>query len=267
MRKSERKKSSPASSQISILQNLPEGIRQELLSSYNQIVKNFRERRWEPSELNGGKLCEIAYTILRGHVDGKIPHKSTKPKNMAEACRDFEKVPAVSFPRSVRIQIPRILIALYEIRNNRGVGHVGGDVDPNHMDATCVLEMSKWILSELVRLFHDVSPKEAAQTVDAIVERTLPIIWEVDGKLRVLVPRMTMKDRVLLLLYHKSTPVAEEDLMIWIEHSNASVLRRDILRPAHKEKLIEYDPKTHTVHISPVGSDHVETSILTKMAT
>jgi hypothetical protein len=155
-----------------------------------------------------------------------------------------------------------MLIALYEIRNNRGVGHVGGDVDPNHMDAICVLEMSKWVLGELVRIFHAVSTEEAAHAVDAIVERTLPIIWEVGGKLRVLEPNMSMTDKTLVLLYHSSGPVAEGHLLTWVEHSNASVFRRDVLRPAHKKKLLEYDSESHTVQISPRGSDHVETSIL-----
>lgn len=249
---------------MSFLEQIPEGIRNELLSAYNQILKNFRERRWEPAELNGGKLCEIVYSILRGHVDGKFPARSTKPKNMLDACKDLEKASSTSFSRSVRIQIPRMLIALYEIRNNRGVGHVGSDVDPNHMDAMCVLEMSKWILSELVRIFHGMSAKEASYAVDAIVERTLPLVWEVGGRLRVLEPGMDMTDRTLVLLYHSSTPVAEDILRQWVEHSNASVYRRDVLRRAHKDKLLEYDFAARTVQISPLGSDHVETFILNK---
>jgi hypothetical protein len=114
---------------------LPDGLKKALLGSFNEIMRNFRERRWEPSELNGGKLCEVVHSILRGHVDGRMPALPMKPRNMVDACHDLEKADAKRFSRSVRIQIPRMLIALYEIRNNRGVGHVGGDVDPNHMDA------------------------------------------------------------------------------------------------------------------------------------
>ena len=132
----------------SVLDTLPEGLRKELLDAFNQIVKNFRERRWEPSELNGGKLCEVVYTILKGYGDGKYPAKAAKPKNMVLACQKLE-TEAAGAPRSIRIHIPRMPIALYEIRNNRNVGHVGGDVDPNHMDAVCVLQMAKWIMAEL----------------------------------------------------------------------------------------------------------------------
>lgn len=245
----------------SLLAHLPASLRSELLDAYAEILRNFRERRWEPAELNGGKLCEIAYSILKGYVDGKFPNKASKPKNMVDACRGLELVPS-SFPRSVRIQIPRMLIALYEVRNNRGVGHVGGDVNPNHMDAVCVLEMSKWVMSDLVRVFHNVTTEEAATAVDGLVERTLPIVWKVGENLRVLDPAMSMRDKSLLLLYHSRGAVDEDVLYRWVEHSNASVFRRDVIRRAHKDKLVEYDPSEKTVEISPIGIAYVESSLL-----
>ena len=253
-----------ASTQIleaELLWLLPESLRNELLSAYAEIVRNYRERRWEPSELNGGKLCEVVYSILKGHAAGSYPKRSTKPSNMVDACRRLENETS-SIPRSIRIQIPRMLMALYEVRNNRGVGHVGGDVDPNHMDATCVVEMSKWLMSELVRLFHNVSTEAASAAVSALVERTLPTVWEVGNNLRVLDPKMSMRDRTLILLYHRRGAVRETDLCQWVEHSNAAVYRRDVLRKAHRSKLLEYDAAAGTVEISPVGIDYVERLLL-----
>jgi hypothetical protein len=84
---------------------------------------------------------------------------------MVDACKALEKAPQ-TLPRSIRIQIPRMLVALYEIRNNRGVGHVGGDVNPNHMDAVAVLAMSKWLVAELIRVLHDVDTQTATDLVE-----------------------------------------------------------------------------------------------------
>src|SRR5437016_1443817 len=95
---------------------LPAGLRRDLLGAFEEILRNFRERRWEPAELNGGKLCEAVYSILRGHVDAKMPSRATKPKNMLDACQALEQVEAKKASRTVRIQIPRMLIALYEVR-------------------------------------------------------------------------------------------------------------------------------------------------------
>ena len=49
---------------------LPDGLREELLEAFDKILRNFRERRWEPAELNGGKLSEVVYCFIRGFADG-----------------------------------------------------------------------------------------------------------------------------------------------------------------------------------------------------
>lgn len=244
-----------------VLGMIPDGLRTPLLKAYNEIQTNFRERRWEPSELNGGKLCEIVYTIISGHITGSFPHKPSKPSNMVSACQAIEQTPANTTSRSARIQIPRMLVALYEIRNNRNVGHVGGDVDPNEMDAVAVLYMARWIMAELIRIFHNVDTEIAQRIVDSLAERISPSLWQVDGKTRVLDPSLSMKEKTLLLLYCSQKSVNETDLVAWIEHSNPSIYRRDILRKMHAARLIEYNGDNGKVTISPTGINYVETEL------
>lgn len=240
---------------------LPDTLRDELLLAYGEIVRNYMEHRWEPAELNGGKLCEVVYTILKGHIDGHYPTHANKPSNMVDACRSLEQARS-SFSRSVRIQIPRMLIALYEIRNNRGVGHVGSDVNPNQMDATSVLYMGKWIMGELIRIFHNVDIQTATNTVECIVERILPIVWEIDGKKRVLDTDVNMREKTLLLLYSSTHPLSDKNLIEWTEHSNPSTYRRDVLLSLHKDKFVEYDRQKGLVHLSPKGTAFVEGNLI-----
>lgn len=249
-----------------VLGALPPTLRDELLDAFSSIVRNFRERRWEPAELNGGKLCEVVYSILKGYADGKYPARAKKPANMVDACRKLEQE-AASAPRSIKIQIPRMLIALYEIRNNRNVGHVGGDVDPNHMDAMCVLQMSKWVVAELVRTLHNVDTDTATTIVESLVDRETPLIWEVNGKRRVLNTTMSMREKTLVILHGDGGEVKVGDLVSWIEHSNSSVYRRDVLRKAHRDRLIEFDAARGTVQISPRGIEYVEESLLPRLVT
>jgi hypothetical protein len=239
-----------------LLANLPAGLRDELVKALNKITANYREGRWEPAELNGGKLCEIVYSIVRDHADGVMPARPSGPQNMVDACRQLER--ERQLPRSLRIQIPRMLIALYEIRNNRGVGHAGGDVNPNHMDAVAVLYMAKWLVAELIRVFHGVTTTEATDAVDLLIERELPIVWSVDGKKRVLDGKLSQRAKTLLLLYSEPEAVAETDLRNWVEAANASAYRRDILRKAHRERLLEYDEINRTVRLSPKGARYAE---------
>lgn len=240
------------------LGHLPPGLRGELLTAYNAIVTNYRMCRWEPSELNGGKFCEVVYTILRGHVDGSFPARASKPSNMVDACRELEKATGT---RSVRIQIPRMLLALYEIRNNRGVGHVGGDVDANHMDAANVVATARWILAELVRVFHNLDAVAATAVVEALTERDVPVIWEVGDRKRVLNTGLSRKDKTLLLLYATPGAAAESDLVSWMEQRYPASYRKDVLRPLHDAKLVEHDRQARTVQLSPLGSRYVEENL------
>jgi hypothetical protein len=155
-----------------------------------------------------------------------------------------------------------MIVALYEVRNNRNVGHVGGDVDPNHMDAVCVLQMSKWIVAELIRVLHEQPVEEAAALVEALVEREIPLVWKVGDKMRVLDPDLSYKDTTMILLHAVSGPVQESDLFTWTEHSNATAYRRDILVKLHKARLLEYNRDAGTIELSPRGVEYAESLLV-----
>lgn len=247
-----------------LLASLPAGLRDPLLETYREIAKNFAEHRWEPSELNGGKFCECVYWICRGYISGNYEARPSKPKNMRDDCRMLEGMPDSGKPadRSFRIQIPRLLPALYEIRNNRGIGHVGGDVDPNLMDATAVYSVASWILAELVRVFHNIKTTEAQETVDGLVERKTPLTWSAGTANRVLDTGLSAAAQTLLLLHQALGWVSEADLIKSVEYSNASAYRAKVLVKLHKGRLIEFDKTSGRARISPKGAKYVEEEII-----
>jgi hypothetical protein len=73
-----------------IFPNLPKGLCDSLIQTFQEIAANFAEHRWEPSELNGGKFCEVAYSIINGALSGTYPAKPSKPKDMRGACLALE---------------------------------------------------------------------------------------------------------------------------------------------------------------------------------
>lgn len=253
-----------------LLGGIPSGLRSTLIDSLSEICRNYSERRWEPSELNGGKLCEAVYCVAHGVLSGTFPAIASKPANMVDACRDLERnyppVPGRVGDRSLRILIPRLILGIYEFRSNRGVGHVGSDVDPNFMDATLVHGMSKWLVAELIRIFHQVTTYDAELAVNALVERKLPIIWERDGIRRVLVVGLDYADETLLLLYSTPNWTAASDLVNWTEHSNGTVYRRTVLTRLHDDRLIEFDAKQDRACITPAGIRVVESRLLPKVS-
>jgi len=248
-----------------VLAGLPSGLREELIACHNTIRRNYVEQRWEPAELNGGKLAEVVYTILSGALSGSFPASASKPPNMLSACRQLEQFPPDASrvgDRSLRILIPRLLPVLYEIRNNRGVGHVGGDVDPNHADAEAVVAMANWVLAELIRVFHEVGLAEAQEAVEVIVSRVHPLVWSVGEAKRVLNPKIAAKYKVLLLLYSEGSWVEVTLLQSWIEYENSSLFKSRVLRQLHAEKLVEFDSQDNRAVISPKGIYYVEENFL-----
>jgi hypothetical protein len=155
-----------------------------------------------------------------------------------------------------------MLLGLYDKRNNRGVGHTGGDVDPNFMDASAVYAIASWVMAELVRVFHGVGTQEAQETVDLLVERKITLVWAVEKVRRVQDPTMRKEDQALVLLYSKPAWVAEQDLYQWVEYSTASMFRKNILVPLHKARLIEFDAQGARARISPLGAQQVERNVL-----
>lgn len=242
------------------LATIPEGLRAPLLAEYSSIVQNFVEHRWSPSELSGGKFCEIVFTIIDGYAKSSYAAAPSKPRAFDQACRALENNAHV--PRSFQILIPRLLPALFEVRNNRGVGHAGGDVDPNHMDATLVMSSCSWVMAELVRVFHGVSTAEAQRIVDGLVERRVPLLWIGEGMRRVLDPTMSLRDQVLVLLATSPDKVGSADLLKWTDYKNSSYFKK-LLRELHDKRFIEFSAASDTVLLLPPG-DKIASELIVK---
>lgn len=244
------------------LGHLPAGLRTELITEYDKIVRNYRERRWEAAELDGGRFCEVAYTVLAGHVAGdNYPTSASKPSNFKSSCERLEQADKAVYSDSVRITIPRVLVGLYDVRNRRGVGHVGGDVDANHMDAEFVIHSAQWVMAEFVRHFHATTVSEATQVVDALVDRTLPLIWNVGVVTRLLDTNLSLGDGTLLLLYSASGPVTDKSLAESLEQNRIANYKR-VLNRLHSQRHIEYQERTGLVTLSPRGVKYVEERVL-----
>jgi hypothetical protein len=238
---------------------LPLGLAGDVLDAYAEVVTNYAEHRWEPSELNGGKLCEAVYTVVDGYMLGSYEQRASKPRNMPAACLALESKYGQAH-RSPRIQIPRMIVALYEIRNNRGVGHAGGDVSPNQMDATAVLYMSKWLVAELVRLLHGLTTEQAADVVEVLVEREVSLVWRWGQKRRVLHTGLTYRQQTLLLLAGV-VDATEAEIVTWLEHKRAADLRKNVLRPMHKDRLVDFDEAADALRLLPPGVAAAESLI------
>lgn len=242
---------------------LPSELVDVLLSSYEEIKQNFYLGKHEPSELNGGKFVEACFRILQYETNGgRYTAIGTSIRNVIGKLRAFEQIPSANARESFRIHLPRTLLAMYNVRNKRGVGHLGGDVNPNRADASLLVACADWAMAELFRIYYQCSLEEAQTIVDALVQRRLSLVYELEDTKRVLLPRLSYKDKTLLLLASEfPDEVSESDLLAWIEPKDKSSYRRRVLRVLHSERMIEYE-EPNWCKILPPGLRYVETQYL-----
>lgn len=245
----------------SALSTIPPGLRTPLIAEYQSIVQNFLEHRWLPSELRGGHFSEIVYAILAGQSTGSYASAPSKPSNFKAACAKLESNSHV--PRSFQILIPRLLPALYEIRNNRSVGHVGGDVNPNHMDSAAVLAICNWVMCELVRVYHNLATSDAQKVVDSLAEMRIPVIWSDGNVKRVLQPKLRLPQQLLLLIATSVPDVASQELLEWTECENKQHFMKT-LRALHRKRWIEFTESTKRAKILPPGTKQIERIVRAK---
>ena len=236
---------------------IPVELRTPLLAEFIDALTEYRSGDWEKVGTKAGKFCEVAFTICDGHTSGSYARAPSKPKSMLHACQQLERFNA-SKGRSMCIQVPRVLIALYELRNNRSIGHVGGEVNPNQMDAEFFLRGMKWIVAEFVRFYSRLPEDRSRALVEAISGRTARSIWRQGKFRRVLDPSKSARDKALILAYTENGAIAVTDLSRWMEYSNVSRLRTTILKQLHDDALIHFDKESDTVQILPPGQRLVE---------
>ena len=208
----------------------------QILDSYKEIQGNFLLKKWKPSELDAGHFVEVVRRAIESELFKKYtPIDKQLLKFNELVLKQYE---SANGNESFRILIPRILKSVHNIRNKRGVGHIG-KVSPNEMDSTYILYATKWILSELIRLKSNLSILETQKLVDKIVKRQIELIWESKNKTkRILNPKMQASKQILVFLLDKS-PLSEKKLIKMVEYKNATNFTK-LLKYLHSKRLIEY---------------------------
>ena len=253
----------PRSPLDAALANIPAEFRNRIVKSYLELKARHAESKHDAAGLSAGKFCESVVRLLQHELKKQFTPFGQRILSLSDECDSFAKLPRAAGNDSLRIVIPRAVSLLYTLRNKRGIGHVGGDVDANAIDGMTISRVADWVMCELIRVFHKMSLEEADALVSSLASRDIPDLWEVAGRKRVLRTGISFKDKTLLLLYSSTeSAVLAEDLFAWSKHSNFHVYKRAVLRPLHDENLIEYDRDTESAILSPLGARRVEEEVI-----
>lgn len=219
---------------------LPSDIVNNLVAEYEHLKHQFMLRRFQPSELNAGRLGECVLRTFEFLDKGSYTPFGTTIRSSDAVINRMEHLTAQ--PDSIRLLVPRLVRVLLDVRNKRDVAHVGGEVNPNYSDSRFVLGASDWIMTELIRVFYGCSVDEARRLTAVINETRIPLVAEVDGFVRVQNAKMGAREKVLVILYYKyPSKVRDGELRTWVRYGHVTRFRDDILRALDTETLIHYE--------------------------
>ncbi|HEY5590449.1 MAG TPA: hypothetical protein VIK55_05475 [Paludibacter sp.] len=237
--------------------------REKILDSYIELKKRYAKSNYnnefDSVGISSGKFCEIVFRCLEFEVFKSYTPFDKHISNFPNELTKLAQSPSTASNESIRIIIPRALLLIYTLRNKRGIGHIGGDVQANSIDIGTIVKISDWVVCELIRIYHNLPLSDAQLVVDSLNMKTLPDIWSLSDMKRVLRDGLNFSEKTLLLLYNELENKATlKELFEWTEYSSLSMYKSKVIVPLHKAKLIEFNAKTLVVEISPKGIVKVE---------
>jgi hypothetical protein len=231
-------------------------VAKQVCDAYKEIETHHALGRWKTAELDAGHFVESVRRLLDFQFAGAYtPFNTSLSKFTDQVLKHYENQAG---HESYRMLIPQALKAIYSVRNKRGVGHVG-EVSPNRMDSTYLLQTTKWVLGEIVRLNSKAAIDETEKLVTAIAERRVDGLWKEAGIKRVLNTALEIRDQILILLYDES-PCSAEKLREYADFKNKTNFR-EILRRLHGKRMVELRPDG-TCYLLPPGLQRAEGLLL-----
>jgi len=172
-----------------------------IVTSYVEMQQRFFAGDWQPSELDGGRLCEAVARACYQLDSGTITH-SQLPKELCEKLEDERNIHTHNLDAKARRHIARAILLVYKFRSDRGSVHISPNYTANEMDSTLIMHAGKWIFAEFLRLAWNRDRKVVADTIADIIQLEYSLIHEMDGTPLILDHTVSAPEEVLLLLNH-----------------------------------------------------------------
>src|SRR5258708_4128810 len=94
-----------------------------IVGSYIVNDERFFAGDWQPSELDGGRLCEAVARACYQLDSGTITH-SQLPKEVCEKLEDERNLHTHNLDAKARRHISRAIMLVYKFRSDRGSVHI-----------------------------------------------------------------------------------------------------------------------------------------------
>ena len=237
-----------------VASGLPELLVDELIEAFSEVRRNHYLGDHRLAAVEGGRFCEAAYRVLE-HTTYQCSTPLGSQLDADKLSRRLASEPAGMVTDSIRLHIPRTMRVIYDIRSHRDAVHLGDGIDPNIQDSSLVIACINWVMAEFIRLYHGADADMAADLINQLVARTVPVVQDFDGVPRVL-RNLRAGDTCLLLLYRFAPePMMFEDLRSGLKQNMRSNLSRTLQGLEDRNYIHQADER---IWITRVGERRVE---------
>jgi hypothetical protein len=190
-----------------------------VVTSYVEMQQRFLAGDWQPTELDGRRLCEAVARAVYQMDSGTVTH-SQLPGVLCEKIEDDPPQPQRqhNLRQPDRVHICKAIGLIYKFRSSRGSVHISPHYKADFMDSMLIVHAGKWLFAEFLRLAWKKDKEIVAATIAQIVQLEYSLVHELDG-----VP--------LVLDESVSAPV---EILLLLNHADGNRLQRDVLRAQAK---------------------------------
>jgi len=239
------------------------GLASALVDDFISSERRFIQRDWEPGQLDGGQFAEIAARILYHADSGTL----SLGKDFGDCLKYIEedKSDHRILPRSDALHIARVLRTIYKFRSQRGAVHISPTYTPNHMDSKLVIELVRWAMNELLRVFWTGDREAVAKAIRELLQFDVPAIGVFDSGL--LVQRVDLKPEeeiVVLLHYGGEGGFSRGELGRFARCSATSVTRavQNLISPSVRQAV---QLANGNYRLTDLGSKRVREQLASKL--
>lgn len=140
---------------------------ERLLDHYQSMQGRIQEGEYDEAGTHIGNFCENMVNIL---LDAMGEPVETRPNVNGFVNGSTSGKFGTDEPKSIRVQVPNVIRAAYDIRNNRDSVHVNLQVPVNHADTQAGISMCSWMLAEILRVYGDGDETDDMAEIGALIE-------------------------------------------------------------------------------------------------
>jgi hypothetical protein len=183
------------------------------VESYIEMMQRFMVGDWQPTELDGGRLCEAIARCCYQLDSGLVVHTQL-PNEICDKLEDVKGPHPHVLSDKDRRHVCRVIRLVYKFRSDRGSVHISPIYKADYMDSMLMVHAAKWIFAEFLRLVWKKDKGVIAETIASIVQLEYTLIHELDGEPLVLDPNVSGPEELLLLLNHADNHRLPKDLLL-----------------------------------------------------